>query len=185
MMSTPTSRSDRCFLLSCACALALSCLLLLTPGARGQDGSPATGQPSVEGQTPIAQAMLQQCVTAAAQSERSAVFSGEMNAIPDSTRMMMRIDVQEQLAGETLFHTIAAPALGVWRSSDADVRSYRFIRQVTNLGAPGFYRALVSFRWLNAKDHIIKTLAEHTPRCVQPVPAPALTSTTPVTGSLE
>ena len=60
-----------------------------------------------------------------------------MTAISGSTRMMMRIDVQEQLAGETLFHSIAAPGLGVWRSSDPDVKSYRFIRQVTNLSAPG------------------------------------------------
>jgi hypothetical protein len=185
MMSTPTSRSDRCLLLSWACALALLCLLLLTPGAMAQAGVLSTGQASTEAQPPVALAMLQQCVTASAQSERSAVFSGEMNAVSGSTRLMMRIDVQEQLAGETLFHAIAAPGLGVWRSSDADVRSYRFIRQVTNLSAPGFYRALVSFRWLNAKDRPIKTLAQHTPRCVQPVLAPAPPSTTPVTGSLE
>jgi hypothetical protein len=185
MMSTLTSRSDRCFLLSCACALALLCLLLLTPGAKGQAAVPSSGQPGAEGQPPPALAMLQQCLTAPAQSERSAVFSGEMNAISGSTRMMMRIDVQEQLAGETAFHTIAAPGLGVWRSSDVNVRSYRFIRQVTNLSAPGFYRALVSFRWLNAKDHPIKTLAQHTPRCVQPVSAPAPPSTAPVAGSLE
>jgi hypothetical protein len=188
MMSTPTSRSDRCLLLSCACALALSCLLLLTPGAMGQPALLSSGQAGAEVQAPVALAMLQQCLTAPAQSERSAVFSGEMTAISGSTRMMMRIDVQEQLAGETAFHTIAAPGLGVWRSSDADVKSYRFIRQVTNLSAPGFYRALVSFRWLNAKDHVIKTLAQHTPRCVQPVPAPPPPpppSPAPVTGSLE
>jgi hypothetical protein len=150
----------------------------------------SSDQPSAEGQAPVALAMLQQCLTAPAQSERTAVFSGEMNAIPGSTRMMMRIDVQEQLAGETGFHTIAAPGLGVWRSSDADVKSYRFIRQVTNLSAPGFYRALVSFRWLNAKEHTIRSSAQHTPRCVQPVPAPpvlspALPSPMPVSGSLE
>jgi hypothetical protein len=184
MMSTLPSRSDR-RLYSCACALALLCLLLLTPGAMGQAAMPSSGQVSAEGQAPVALAMLQQCLTAPAQSERSAVFSGEMNAIPGSTRMMMRIDVQEQLAGETAFHTIAAPGPGVWRSSDADVKSYRFIRQVTNLSAPGFYRALVSFRWLNAKDHVIKTLAQHTPRCVQPTPTPAPPSAASVTGSLE
>jgi hypothetical protein len=186
MMSTLPSRSDR-RLYSCACALALLCLLLLTPGAMGQAALPSSGQVSAEGQAPVALAMLQQCLAAPAQSERSAVFSGEMNAISGSTRMMMRIDVQEQLAGETAFHTIAAPGLGVWRSSDVDVRSYRFIRQVTNLSAPGFYRAIVSFRWLNAKDHPIKTVAQHTPRCIQPVPAPVpvTPSTVLVTGSLE
>ncbi len=190
MMSTPTSRSDRCLLLSWAGALALLCLLLSTPSAMAEAATPSTGQASTEAQPPVAQAMLQQCVTSSAQSERSAVFSGEMNAVPGSTRMMMRIDVQEQLTGETLFHTIAAPGLGVWRSSDADVKSYRFIRQVTNLSAPGFYRALVSFRWLNARDHAVKTFTQHTPRCVQPVPAPpapapVTPSTTLVSGSLE
>jgi hypothetical protein len=190
MMSTPTSRPDRCLLCSWACGLALLCLLLLTPGAMAQAGVPSTGQASAEAQAPVALAMLQQCITASAQSERSAVFSGEMNAVPGSTRMMMKIDVQEQLAGETLFHTIAAPGLGVWRSSDSDVKSYRFIHQVTNLSAPGFYRALVSFRWLNARDHAVKTFAQHTPRCVQPIPAPPVPapvtpSTALVSGSLE
>jgi hypothetical protein len=185
MMSTPKSRSDRCRLLSSACALALSCVLLLTPSAMGQAGVAPTDQPNAEGQAPIALAMLQECITASPQSERSAVFSGEMNAIPGSTRMMMRIDVQEQLAGETVFHTIAAPGLGVWRSSDSGVRSYRFIHQVTNLSAPGFYRALVSFRWLNAKGHPVRAFAQHTPRCVQPALAAPPPSTGPVSGSLE
>jgi hypothetical protein len=206
MKSTITSRSDRCLLLSCACALALSCLLLLTPGARGQvagrvsrpqaliaessgDGADETdqqtGQPGTEGQAPLASAMLQQCLTAADQSERSAVFSGEMNAIPGSVRMAMRIDVQEQLAGEALFHTITAAGLGVWRSSDAGVKSYRYIKQVTNLSAPAFYRAVVGFRWLNAKGRLLKSVSDPTPRCVQPVPPSVPPTTVPSTGSLE
>ena len=35
------------------------------------------------------------------------------------------------------FHTITAPGLGVWRASDPGVKIYRYLKQVTNLFAPG------------------------------------------------
>ncbi len=120
--------------------------------------------------------MLEQCATAVLQSERSATFSGEMTAISGSVRMLMRIDVQALVPGEALFHTITTPGLGVWRSSDSGVKTYRYVKQVTNLVAPALYRAVVRFRWLNAGGHLIKALERHTSRCEQPAPPP-----TPVT----
>jgi hypothetical protein len=120
--------------------------------------------------------MLEQCVTAVLQSERSATFSGEMTAISGSVRMAIRIDIQTLAPGEAVFHTITTPGLGVWRSSDSGVKSYRYVKQVTNLMAPGLYRALVHFRWLNAGGHLIKALQRHTARCEQPAAPP-----TPVT----
>ncbi len=99
----------------------------------------------------IASAVLEQCVTAVTQAERSATFSGAMTAIAGSAHMAMRIDVQEQTPREALFHTITAPGLGVWRSADPGVKTYRYLKQVTNLSAPASYRAAVRFRWLNAR----------------------------------
>ena len=49
------------------------------------------------------------------QTERSATFAGEMTAIPGTARMAMRIDMQERLPGEALFHTSAPRARRVAR----------------------------------------------------------------------
>jgi hypothetical protein len=122
---------------------------------------------------PVAAATVEQCVTSVIQGERSATFSAEMTAIPRSARMAMRIDIQERMPGEALFHTISAPGLGVWRESDAGVKNYKYIKQVTNLSAPAFYRAAVSFRWLSAQDHTIRHGERHTPSCAQPATSPA------------
>jgi hypothetical protein len=119
-------------------------------------------------------ARLDQCVTAVLQAERSATFSGEMTAIPGTVRMAMRIDVQERLPAEAAFHTIIAPGLGVWRASDQKVRVYRYLKQVTNLHSPASYRALVRFRWLTARGHVLRRAERLTAGCPQPAsPGPA------------
>jgi len=187
MMSTTTSRSHRRLLHPPALTLALLCGCLAVAPEALADASPAgvaaPAQTAAAVAPPIASATLQQCLTADAQGERSAMFSGEMTAIPGSVHMAMRIDVEAQLSGEALFHSVTAPGLGVWRTADPGVRTYRYVNQVTNLSAPAFYRAVVRFRWLNAKGHVIKLVERQTPRCVQPVtpPTPPVT----VTSSLE
>jgi len=137
------------------------------------------------GQTPSASASVEQCVAGAAQSERSAMFAGEMTAMPGSVRMAIRIEIQEQIAGEALFHTVTASGLGAWRVSDPGVKAYRYNRQVTNLFAPASYRATVRFRWLNAKGRLMRSNVRHTPRCRQPAGTPFPPSaSTEVSGSI-
>jgi hypothetical protein len=152
------------------CALAV--LWLQAPGALGEMASPLA-----EADVVNSSATLAQCVTAVLQSERSATFSGEMTAIPGSARMSMRIDVQERVPSEARFHTVSAPGLGVWRGSEAGVKTYRYVKQVTNLSAPAVFRASVGFRWLTAKGHLIRHVERRTAACAQPaappVPAPA------------
>jgi hypothetical protein len=96
------------------------------------------------------------------------VFAGEMTAMSGSARMAMRIEIQELLPGEGVFHTITAPGLGVWRFSDPAVKAYKYVKQVTNLFAPASYRAKLHFRWLNAKGRLMRSSERHTPRCMQP-----------------
>jgi hypothetical protein len=148
-----------------ACALAL--LLLQAPGALGQTASPVA-----QADVLSASAALGQCVTSVLESERSATFSGEMSAIPGSAHMSMRIDVQERLPNEARFHTISAPGLGVWRGSDAGVKTYKYVKQVTNLSAPAFYRASVGFRWATAKGRLIRHVERRTAACGQPAAPP-------------
>jgi hypothetical protein len=127
-------------------------------------------------------ATLEQCLTSEEQDERSATFAGEMTAIAGTAKMEMRIDVLERTPEEGLYRTVSAPGLGVWRSSAPGVKIYKYLKQVTNLTGPAFYRAAVRFRWLNAKGRLIATTELHTRRCEQPAPA---TPTNPPTSGGE
>jgi len=154
-----------------AAILLLSCLLWALCAARA-DSQPTTSSGSDGTQGVVA--TLTQCQTAVEQTDRSATFSGQMVAIAATQRMAMRVDVQERLAGETSFRPIVAPGLGVWRGSDPGVKIYKYLRQITNLPAPGDFRAVVSFRWLGSKGRLIRQTARHTQTCEQPDERPKL-----------
>jgi hypothetical protein len=152
--------------------LLTACSMLPSPGqargAIGRSGSQTGLLGAAGGAGGIASATLEQCVTAVDQAERSATFSGEMIAIGATARMTMRIEVQERMPEESLFHTVSAPGLGVWRGSEPKVKLYEYVKQVTNLSSPAFYRAIVQFRWLNGRGHVIRRAERLTPRCAQP-----------------
>ena len=142
----------------------------------------AVQAPSVSGQSIgadarahglIASAKLEQCSATIKPSQRSATFTGEMAAISGSARMAIRIDIQQRLPGEALFHTLLGRGTGAWRASEAGVRTYKYQKTATNLAAPAIYRGTVYFRWLNAKGRIIRHLERPTPVCTEPA-APAL-----------
>jgi hypothetical protein len=118
-------------------------------------------------------ATVEQCVTTGEQADRSATFSGEMTAISGAARMAMRIEVQERLPGEELFHTVSAPGLGVWRGSASGVKIYQYVKQVTNLSSPAAYRALIRFHWFNDKGNVLRRAERHTSVCMQSAAASA------------
>jgi hypothetical protein len=166
---------------SVGCALTLMCLAqapVALGGTTAGDGG-QTGQLGTGGNVPSASALLEQCVTAGEQGERSATFSGEMTAMPGATRMEMRIDLQERLSGETGFHLVTAPGLGVWRASSQGVMIYKYVKQVTDLSFPVAYRAVVHFHWLSAKGRVVRRTALPTPTCAQPAPPVLSTPSTP------
>lgn len=159
-----------------AWAVAACALLFALCGAtlaRAQTSSSASGLATSPTNTTqpasgAVAAMLEECVTTGAQAERAATFAGEMGAVPGTARMAMRVDVEQRGSGDTEFHTVTAPGLGVWRVSDAKVKVYKYLKQVTNLTSPASYRGLVRFRWLNAKGHVIKRAERLTGKCLQP-----------------
>jgi hypothetical protein len=123
---------------------------------------------------------LEQCVSSPEQEERAATFAGEMTALPGTTRMEMRVDLLERGTEEESYRRVTAPGLSVWRSSLPGVKSFRYLKQVTNLTAPASYRGLVSFRWLNSHGRLISTAELRTRPCEQtvvaaPSPAPGAT----------
>jgi hypothetical protein len=143
--------------------------LILAPRALSASGSD-TGSAGSTTVKPTASATLEGCVTAAEPEARSVTFAGEMATIPGSSKMEMRVDVLERMPRELVFHSVTAPGLGVWRISAPGVKTYKYLKEITNLAAPASYRAVVRFRWLNAKGHSIKSLEARTPRCTQTVP---------------
>jgi len=125
--------------------VALLGLMGLAPSAAGATiwTAPGLSRPNVS-------ATLEQCLTAGTQSERAATFAGEMASVPGSARLEMRIDVAQRLPAEVSYHTLSAPGLGVWRAAAAGVKVYRYLKQVTNLAGPAYYRGVVHFRWNDA-----------------------------------
>lgn len=170
--TSPAARGLAALLLLCSlvCALMLVCVAQAMGATDQAGGSSQTGQAGVPDSAPAVSVTLEQCVSAGEQAEHSATFSGEMTAITGAARMAMRIEVQERMPGEELFHTVSAPGLGVWRGSDPGVKIYKYVRQVTNLSSPAIYRALVRFHWLDEEGHVIRRAERRTSKCVQPAP---------------
>jgi hypothetical protein len=136
-------------------------------GAAPVASTAASGSPASSSAPAGPAAALEGCVNAQQADERAATFSGEMTATPGTTRMSIRIELQQRLPGEATFHAVSAPGLGVWRASAPGVKVYRYIKQVTNLAAPAQYRAAVRFHWLNARGRLIRTSERRTPACAQ------------------
>ena len=156
--------------------LALACGLLCW-AATAMGSARAQVTPPVDGTSPSPDsASLVQCLTATEPAERSATFAGEMTMIPGATRMSMRIELLERTPGETGYHPVLAPSVGAWRTADPGVKSYKHLEQVTNLSAPAYYRALITFRWQGPHGRLVRREERRSPRCVQP--APTTTSTT-------
>ncbi len=130
----------------------------------------ASGSSSPETGAQVDAATLVQCQTAGQQVERSATFAGEMTMIPGAVRMEMRIELLERVPGESGYRPVLAPGVGVWRAADPGVKTYKHLEQVTNLAAPAYYRALITFRWTGAHGHVLLREERRSPRCVQPAP---------------
>lgn len=136
-------------------------------GSSGGSTSP-NGQPTGSSTPALASATLEQCTTAVDPAARSVTFNGQMSAVPGARRMAMQIAVQEAVPGSAAFRTLAAAGPSGWRRSEAGVKIYKYVRQVTDLPAPGAFRAIVQFRWIGEKGRVIKRTVRRTPVCVQP-----------------
>jgi hypothetical protein len=157
-----------------ALALAASTLALgaVAPQAATAQGSSRAPRADRATAAP-ASATLEDCETSSVQAERSATFAGEMTAIAGTVRMAMRIDLEERTPEQSLYHTVSAPGLGIWRLSDPRVKIYKYLKQVTNLSAPAVYRGVIRFRWLAPRGRVLKRVQRYTGgRCTQPAPPP-------------
>ena len=169
----PLTRATRRALAPSALAAAV---LAVSPAFAPHAAAAPAATASAPAKPPVA-ATLEGCVEAPEQAERSATFAGEMSMIPGAAKMEMRIDVLERAPTEETFHVVAAPGLGVWRWAASGVKTYRYLKEVTNLAAPAYYRAAVRFKWVNAKGKLVKAYELKTPRCIQSVSKPSAPET--------
>ena len=143
-------------------SMALSTVALMALPGTGTTTSPA----------PALSATVEQCVTAATQADRSVTFTGQMETVPGAHRMAMEITVQEHAPDEASFHTLTAAGSPTWERSEAGVRVYKYVRQVTDLPAPATFRAVVAYRWMNERGQVIRHDERRTLVCRQPQERP-------------
>jgi hypothetical protein len=152
-------------LAACALALGAAAAAPFAPAAAGAGVLLTQTTP----RAPLASATLTDCVTSVNQEERSATFVGEMSVIPGTAKMAIRIEVEEKAPHEALFRAVLpAPGVGAWRTSEPHVKVFKYVKQVTDLAAPGRYRATVRFRWLNARGALIRRAQRTTHVCTEP-----------------
>ncbi|MDX6667865.1 MAG: hypothetical protein QOK04_1245 [Solirubrobacteraceae bacterium] len=155
-------------LITCACTVAAAAVAA-PPALAGVEDA-------LSGRAPSARATLAACHFALPQVDRFAVFGGSMASMRNGKdRLQMRFDVYKRVPGSLVFQRIQAPGLGTWNKADAGVTKYRFRQKVENLPAPAVYRAVVSFRWLNATTgKVFARTKRTTVSCLQPDPRPDL-----------
>jgi hypothetical protein len=139
-------------------------LALLAAGILAQAPAPAPA--------PAVTAAVERCTPSVNQAERSATFVAQMTAVAGTQHMAMRIEVQERTPTDTAFHTILAPGLGTWRSSEPGVKVFRYVKELTNLVAPAAFRVQVHYRWLDDRSRVIRRELRRSPACQQPVDIP-------------
>jgi hypothetical protein len=155
-------------LLACGAALALPAAV--SAQAEGIAPAAGTAQAAITAPAshPLATAALEGCVTTGPQVERSATFLGEMTAMTGTTRMLMRIEIQERGPSDPAFRPISFPGLGVWLKASPGVHTFKNLQRVTDLSGPADYRASIHFRWMGAHGRQLRTQVLHTARCAQP-----------------
>ncbi|MCW2990528.1 MAG: hypothetical protein JWM73_1122 [Solirubrobacterales bacterium] len=117
-------------------------------------------------QAPVLAAKLAACESGIDAADRFAVFSGAMPR-QDAAAMAMRFDLYEKLPGAGFEH-VALDNWGVWdRTAKQGVPGFIFTKRVEQLAAPASFRAVVSFRWYDAKGRVVDTAKRASPVCHQ------------------
>jgi hypothetical protein len=130
---------------------------------------------SAAGQPPALRASLAACESGATPAQRFAVFTGSMPALAGTRRMWMRFDLLEKRRGAKRWHRLKAPAFGHWdRSKVSGASGFIYTKRVERLKEDARYRAVVRFRWIDAKGHVQRERRRVTRSCTQPSQRPNL-----------
>ena len=121
-------------------------LAVARPRRRRRPAHAAADKPALSAKTTT-------CTTGADDASRAAAFTGAMPAAAQTKRMQMRfVLIQRKGTGpKGAFKKVAVPGWGGWVKSDPDRQGFVFTKRVEALTAPAGYRAVITFRWLDAK----------------------------------
>lgn len=120
-------------------------------------------------------ARVADCTTGTDDAERAAAFTGSMSAA-GAKRMQMRFQLQQRLGAGTkgTWKKVAVPDWGTWQKADPGRSAFVFTERIEALTAPASYRVVVTFRWLDARNHAIRTTSRTSPACEVADPRPDL-----------
>lgn len=129
--------------------------------------SAVVAAPVPAGEASRAVATLDACHADPVQALRYATFGAHMSQIRGGRSMSVRFDLFQRDSGVHFRRVaVAAPGFGVWHPSAPGVGLLRYSQEVANLPAPESYRVEVSFRWLNARNRVIRRARRVTAACV-------------------
>jgi hypothetical protein len=116
------------------------------------------------------------CTTGGDDASRAAAFTGSMPAAAGTKRMQMRFVLVQRLGAgpKGAYKKVTVPGWGGWERSDPGRQGLVFTKRVEALAGPAAYRAVITFRWFDAKGHVQRTATRTSPACEQPDPRPDL-----------
>jgi hypothetical protein len=134
----------------------------------------APSAPAASAKTTLA-ARVADCTTGADDADRAAAFTGSMSAA-GSKRMQMRFTLMQRLgAGQKgAFKKVPVPEWGSWEKADPGRSAFVFTKRIEALTAPAAYRVVIAFRWLDARNHAIRTTTRTSATCEVADPRPDL-----------
>jgi hypothetical protein len=106
---------------------------------------------------------------------RVVVFEGRISAVHGARRMQMRFTLQARTPDDPAWRRVTAAGFGTWITAPRGVSRYLYDKTVDHLLAPASYRAVVGFRWRNARGRVIRSSHATSRSCRQPDPRPDLT----------
>ncbi|HTN22707.1 MAG TPA: CARDB domain-containing protein [Solirubrobacteraceae bacterium] len=139
----------------------LVALSVATGSALAQDGAPV--------EPPALAATLEQCATSVLPAQRVAEFVGSMPASAPATRMRMRFDLERLRPRDARWQRLrGVPGFGDWEASAPSRAGFVFHKRLDGLPVPASYRAVVRFRWEDARGRVVRRARLRTPVCAQP-----------------
>jgi hypothetical protein len=122
---------------------------------------------SAHAATRLGQAVVTRC------DEGVATFEGRVTTLKRAARTQLRFTLQARTPDEPEWRAVPAPGFGSWITAPKVAR-YLYDKTVEELPAPGDYRAVVQFRWRDARGRTLRSERAVSKACAQPDPRPDL-----------
>jgi hypothetical protein len=126
--------------------------------------------PGANAASPYARAALISCD----RDVHSAVFEGRVVTVRRAVKMQMRFTLQVSTPEALKWHKVDADGFGQWLTAPSGYGKYTYDKTVLELVAPASYRAVIAFRWRDARGKVVRSEQATSPTCRQPDERPDL-----------